>query len=129
MVANCWSPVCIRRLAHLLIRGRERGLGTLAAELAALLSERDLLIDRPGSDLVLRHRALRTGRGAVHRGRLAQVRKLARSLDDRSGPNNADTDHIGRLLMLAFPDRIGQNRSRRGRFSAQQWSRGLSVRR
>jgi len=104
------------RLAHLLIRGRERGLGTLAAELAALLSERDLLIDRPGSDLVLRHRALRTGRGAVHRGRLAQVRKLARSLDDRSGPNNADTDHIGRLLMLAFPDRIGQNRSRRGRF-------------
>ncbi len=104
------------RLAHLLICGRKLGRGTLAAELTALLSERDLLTDRPGSDLALRHRALRTGKGAVHRGRLAQVRKLFRSLDDQSGPNRDDADHIGRLLLLAFPDRIGQNRKQRGKF-------------
>ncbi len=110
------------RLAHMILRGRQRGLGALAADLAALLSERDILTDRPGCDLALRYRALRskpssTGNHAVHRGRLAQVRKLARSFNkDTNSNEQADESDIGRLLALAFPDRIGQARDRRGRF-------------
>ncbi|MFU8831963.1 MAG: ATP-dependent helicase HrpB [Wenzhouxiangella sp.] len=110
------------RLAHMILRGRERSQGVLAANLAALLSERDILTDRPGCDLALRYRALRsksssTGHHAVHRGRLALVRKLARSFNkDTNSNDQADESDIGRLLALAFPDRIAQARDRRGRF-------------
>ena len=109
------------RLAHMVLAGRKRGRGRLAAELAALLSERDILTDRPGVDMMLRVQALRSGGNRqVHRGRLAQVRKLARSFTSRADENHdseAETHNdIGRLLALAFPDRIGRNRNRRGRF-------------
>ncbi len=109
------------RLAHMVQVGCKRGRGRLAAELAALLSEPDILIDRPGADLALRHQVLVSGDGAgVHRGRLRQVRQLARSLHrgqdgGASGQTDQDGD-IGRLLALAFPDRIGQARGARGHF-------------
>jgi len=105
------------RLAHLLVRGRELGGSRTAAELAALLSERDLLTDRPGSDLGLRLQALRGGHPpGIHHGRKAQVRKLAQSLrrgDDQDGTPNPP---IGELLALAYPDRIAQARGGRGQF-------------
>jgi len=113
------------RLAHMVLRGRDRGQGSLAADLAAMLSERDILIDRPGSDLALRYKMLHSsGRSnhhqvphQVHHGRLAQVRKLARSFDDgNSECTRVDEAEIGRLLALAFPDRIAQARDQRGRF-------------
>ena len=105
------------RLAHMLLRGRQRGQGALAADLAALLSERDLLTDRPGSDLALRYQALHQGgHRQVHRGRLAQVRKLARSFADDHRTRSGSEADIGRLLALAFPDRIARARDQRGRF-------------
>ncbi len=106
------------RLAHLVVRGRESGQARTAARLAALLSERDILLDPPGADLEARLAALDGDSGArVHRGRLRQVRELARSLlKDRARTDDQGPASAGALLALAFPDRIGQRRSGRGRF-------------
>ncbi|MBB6087030.1 ATP-dependent helicase C-terminal domain-containing protein [Wenzhouxiangella marina] len=105
------------RLAHLILKGRDLGWGQTAAELAALLSERDLLTDRPGSDLSLRLQALRGGRDqGIHRGRRQQARTLARSLTQGPDRDPKQTTPIGPLLALAYPDRIAQARGGRGRF-------------
>ena len=102
------------RLGHMVVRGRERGLGTLAAELAALLSERDILPRDSGSDL---HDRLLCLRGELHvhgvdRGRLQRVREDARRLQDKKTQTTAENDDdVGCLLALAFPDRIAQRRS------------------
>ncbi len=105
------------RLAHLLLRGRERGHDRLAAELAALLSDRDLLPRGAGSDLTLRLDALRRGHGQVSPARLQPARQLADALSrKRRDRHSANIDEIGGLLALAFPDRIAQARGGRGRF-------------
>ncbi|WP_299439049.1 ATP-dependent helicase HrpB [uncultured Rhodospira sp.] len=105
------------RLAHMVAEGRARGLGGLAADIAALLSERDVLPAGRG-DADLRHRldALRAGgsgpvRGVREAGR--QVRRLAGIKGDDGPP--AETD-AGALLALAYPDRIGRARGDGGRF-------------
>ncbi|NBD95204.1 MAG: ATP-dependent helicase HrpB, partial [Gammaproteobacteria bacterium] len=105
------------RLAHLILSGRKRGWSTTAAELAAILSERDLLTDRPGCDLSLRLQALRNGRRyGIHRGRKAQVKALAESLSKGPDRHRNSPPPIGDLLALAYPDRIAQARGGRGRF-------------
>ena len=105
------------RLAHLLLRGRERGHGRLSAELAACLSDRDLLPPGSGSDLHERLDALRRGHPRVSRARLQPLRQLADNLSRQGRSSREDSaGHIGELLALAFPDRIAQGRSGRGRF-------------
>ncbi len=105
------------RLAHLLLRGRERGLGRVAAELAALLSDRDLLPAGSGSDLSERLDALRRGHAKVSRARLKPLRQLAnRLMEQRLELDEGDSEAIGQLLALAYPDRIAQARGGRGRF-------------
>lgn len=102
------------RLSHMVLRGREVGLGRLAAELAALLSERDLLPPAHGSDI---HDRLALLRGelelpGVDRGRLRLVREGAKRLLERNASATvAETaDSAGLLLALAFPDHIAQRR-------------------
>ena len=101
------------RLGHMVVRGRELGLGNLAAELAALLSERDILPRDSGADM---HDRLLCVRGEqnvsrVDRGRLQLVREGARRLADKKTVTVAEhNDDAGRLLALAFPDRIAQRR-------------------
>ena len=109
------------RLSHLILSGRESGWDKTVAELAALLSERDILLNRqsdgPGSDLRHRLDALRGRRKhQVHRGRLAQVQTLARSLTTGNHFESDDEAPLGALLALAFPDRVAQARGRRGQF-------------
>ena len=115
------------RLAHLLVRGRERGLGSLAVELAAVLADRDPIHptwQRPDADLATRVRFLRGETlpagsrprpGARKRSRREQTR-LARLLDvdpDRS----QDLERLGELVLLGWPDRLAGRRSeRRGSF-------------
>jgi len=107
------------RIAHLLLRGQELGLGPLACDLAALLGERDILRGA-GADLHSRLALLageqRAARGA--QGSVQRARQLARQfqgyLKRRSSPHAvSDPEHprwLGALLAFAYPDRIAQQR-------------------
>jgi ATP-dependent helicase HrpB len=110
------------RLAHMLLAAREHGAQAAAAELAALLSERDLLrgAARAGardSDVRSRIEALRRGHGgehAVDRGTLERVRRAERAFlaqAGASGERAADSRLApGLLLAFAYPDRIARRR-------------------
>jgi ATP-dependent helicase HrpB len=110
------------RLAHMLLAARARGAVTLAAELAALLSERDLLrragVERD-ADIrsrleILRRdpRAQLADRGAVQRVQrnAEQFRRLASSHGAAVPAGATATVSPGLLLASAFPDRIAQRR-------------------
>jgi ATP-dependent helicase HrpB len=128
------------RLAHMVLRGGELGAGGVACDLAALLSDRDVL--RGGgvgaaapADVELRLEALRRGdvrgsgweadRGAVHRARM-EAREWRRRLGipaDRAD----DAALPGLLLALAYPDRVGQRRAGApGRFLLRN-GRGAAI--
>jgi ATP-dependent helicase HrpB len=109
------------RLAHMLLKAGELGAAPLAAELAALLSDRDLLRAGGGprerdSDMRTRLDALRRGGGNVDRGALERVRRAQRTFEQqlsstariRSAGGEAEA---GVLLGLAYPDRIGRRRA------------------
>jgi len=102
------------RLAHMVLRGRELGQGLLAAELAALLGERDLCGPGTGADMQERVRLLRrTDSGpAVDRARLKAIRQAVKRLYSGSAtaPDMATGTEVGRLLALAYPDRVGHRR-------------------
>ena len=122
------------RLAHMLLRARETGSLPLAADLAALLSERDLLRGTAGArdaDIRGRIEALR-GEGeredpsaGIDRAALHMARRNARDLlrqlgmaADAHSSDAASGGSVGGLLALAFPDRIGRRRSGgEGRFT------------
>ncbi|HEX2789108.1 MAG TPA: ATP-dependent helicase HrpB, partial [Steroidobacteraceae bacterium] len=115
------------RLAHMLLAARGLDAVDLAAQLAALLSERDLLRRGVGGapqdpDIRSRLELLRgesSGEGA-NRNQLERVRRAAQSLATaaRALPGAAPAGRkpapplelAGALLALAFPDRIGQRR-------------------
>ncbi|MDO6441853.1 ATP-dependent helicase HrpB [Marinobacter sp. 2_MG-2023] len=106
------------RLAHMVILGRSLGLGRLAAELAALLEDRDLLGPGAGADMHERIRVLRGERGSqrIDTRRLQALNQQAKRLTvpETGGKNSeeeipAATD-VGRLLALAYPDRVGKRR-------------------
>jgi ATP-dependent helicase HrpB len=115
------------RLAHMLVYGNEEGLGALACIVAALLSERDLLRFPPGQrDPDLRHRvdivlteSEPSGGAVLDRGALAAVRQSARDLRRRLGVRDMDAPDsraTGRLLAMAYPDRVAQRRAGGGRY-------------
>jgi ATP-dependent helicase HrpB len=132
------------RLAHMLLRGARIGAQRLAAELAALLSERDVLRARDGTpdpDIRVRLALLRDSATVPHghtvdrhllRRAHAEARHWLRRLgalppsrqEAPEGPD--DDDAAGLLLALAYPDRIGQRRGGRGRFLLRN-GRGASV--
>ena len=109
------------RLAHMLLAAREHDAGAAAAELAALLSERDVLrggtMGPDGSrerdtDIRTRLDALRRGSG---RGPLERVRRadknFRRELGVAAGATAVDSPlATGVLLAFAYPDRIGKRR-------------------
>lgn len=106
------------RIAHLLLRGHELGLGALACDVAALLGERDILRGA-GADLHSRlallagaERAAKGAQGGVQRARQLsrQYRGYLRGTSDKAV---TDPDHprwLGALLALAYPDRVAQQR-------------------
>jgi len=101
------------RLAHMLLAA-----GAQAAELAALLSDRDLLRGAGAArdaDLRSRLDMLRGERGGgdADRGALERVRRSAAQLR-RLAPASGDDATPGSLLALAFPDRVAQRRGASG---------------
>lgn len=110
------------RLAHMAVKGKELGLGSLACVIAALLEERDIFKTRPdelGSDIRPRIEAV-LGRGAfkctLDRALLERVRSSARQLEKRLNIKDQaiEADRAGMLLALAYPDRIGKRREGSG---------------
>jgi len=113
------------RLAHMLLVAREHGAAGAAAELAALLSERDVLrggvVTAAGnrerdSDVRTRLDVLRRGKEArgADRGALQRVRRSERAfrqaLGLRAGGSDAHALDTGLLLAFAYPDRIAKRR-------------------
>lgn len=101
------------RLAHLLRGGADLGLGALAADVAALLEERDPL-QGSGSDLNERLNALRRWRNRQGAGGdvavMERIERLARNwrqaLNAAVDNSPADPFHTGRLVALAYPERV-----------------------
>lgn len=102
------------RLARMMTGAR----GWTACVLAALLEDRDVLRGRPDDvpvDVVERARLL-DDRGARHPamdgGAVASARRRAQELARRVGlePGRVDGRECGRVLALAYPDRIAQGR-------------------
>ena len=117
------------RLGHMLIKSRELGSPRLACDLAAILSERDILRASANSrdaDLRLRIGALRGDLGALPRGidvdnrAMSQARRrsadwqrdFARGIREEPDPHEC----TGTILALAYPDRIGRARGDDGRY-------------
>lgn len=107
------------RLGFMLLKAEELNLTAEACELAALLSERDLLPQERNVDVQLRLEALHgasgrleADRGAVMRIK-AQAKQWGHMLMENRGqqPEWKGAAHIGLLVALAYPDRIAQRRS------------------
>ncbi|HXP77712.1 MAG TPA: ATP-dependent helicase HrpB [Stellaceae bacterium] len=111
------------RLAHMMLRARESGHGALACDVAALLSERDILRSSGGArdcDLRLRLELLHErGAGrqlpaglAVDRGSLERAKEQARKWRRQLGvaDDSASRAAAGGVVALAYPDRIAQRR-------------------
>jgi ATP-dependent helicase HrpB len=117
------------RLAHMLVKSLPLGAPRLGCDLAAILSERDILRATFGArdvDLRLRVGALRGDSRALPAGisidtrALTQAsrssahwqREFTRGSADRLDPHQA----TGKMLALAYPDRIGRARGDGGRY-------------
>ncbi|HEV2161976.1 MAG TPA: ATP-dependent helicase HrpB [Stellaceae bacterium] len=111
------------RLAHMVLMGKERGSGAAACAIAALLMERDVLRAAPNArdaDFRLRVELMGERGAAKHlpagmtldRGGLERARDTARQLRQRLGirGDGIDAGETGRLLALAYPDRVAQKR-------------------
>ncbi|MDQ3394108.1 MAG: ATP-dependent helicase HrpB [Bacteroidota bacterium] len=112
------------RLAHLVIKGQEYGLGETACVLAALIGERDIFkpwvpmhvssfLEQP--DLRLRLEVYNDPSTApmdvqVDHNILNIVRKQANFLKQRLNlkPAKVEPNAAGLLISLAYPDRVGQ---------------------
>ena len=121
------------RLAHMLLRATEIGLGLTGCRLAALLGERDPFRgDAANADVDLRARLdaivrgdPRTDPSALHRIR-AEADHLTRAMrvprDEKP-----DEDAAGLLVAFAYPDRLARRRgATRGRFVMRN-GRGAAV--
>jgi ATP-dependent helicase HrpB len=108
------------RLAHMLLKGKELHLGSMACDVAALLEERDVLRGENDSDIDLASRwhVLQTGKGtnkfALERAQ-EQTARLRHLLNVRHG--KSDEKELGLLLALAYPERVARRRdSGEGRY-------------
>jgi ATP-dependent helicase HrpB len=117
------------RLAHMLVKSRALGAPRLASDLAAILSERDILRAKVGArdvDLRLRVSVLRGDRHALPAGvdvdqrALSQARRSSTDWQRDFSPGireEADPhEATGVLVALAYPDRIGRARGEGGRY-------------
>jgi ATP-dependent helicase HrpB len=117
------------RLAHMLVKAREHGAPRLACDLAAILSERDILRGSVGArdvDLRLRLAVLRGDVRDLPPGITVDSRAMTQAVRSsghwqrdftRGRPDSADPhEWTGILLAWAYPDRIGRARGDGGRY-------------
>jgi ATP-dependent helicase HrpB len=108
------------RLAHLLLEGKRLGSAALACDLAALLEERDPLPRDAGADTMLRLEALRSwrmnqGSSGANANALKHIDQLAANyrnkLEVQASQGLLEPLTVGRLIALAYPERIAQQRT------------------
>lgn len=112
------------RIAHMLLRAGERGLGMTAAQVAVLLTERGL--GGQDADLSLRLRRWRQEKGE----RAARGRSLAQRWAKMAGLAAGEgwrEEAAGLCLALAFPDRVSRRRSGDGADWASVGGRGFRL--
>lgn len=99
------------RLAHMIIAAGVRGFGTVAACVAAILSERGL----GGTSVDLTERLNGLKRDSTPRAikARAQAQSWARQVDAHEP---MDPEQAGKALALAFPERVAKARDRQGGF-------------
>jgi ATP-dependent helicase HrpB len=104
------------RLAHMIIKGKEMGLGSSACELAAILEELDSLSTGVGNDVDLGSiiHAVRTqsGRKTAAMDRISFQTCRLMEMTQQRGRDRAE-DSWGLLLALAYPERIARKRPER----------------
>ena len=113
------------RLAHMVLQGIKRQLGTLACDLAALLSERNLLKGSAAQDQAdlrskmeeyYRQTLGGTGSGVIQRiGQTSQKWQKTLGITAPPGNHQHNIDLIGILLAKAYPDRIAQRQAKDSR--------------
>ena len=105
---------CHPRIAHMLVKAQKPEEKALAADIAALLEEKDPMAQEgAGTDLGARISALRRARRKRREGRAwgriariaEQYRALCRCAEDNSDP---DPYSIGALVAAAYPERIAK---------------------
>jgi ATP-dependent helicase HrpB len=106
------------RLSHMVIAGQLMGAGQAAAEIAALLSERDGAARDASIDVEQRLTMLR---GPARERWKQTVKQISESITrhPRAGGDPTSKDEVGSgvLLALAYPDRIGRKRGSRFQLS------------
>jgi ATP-dependent helicase HrpB len=107
------------RLAAMMLAAATEEQAALAADLAALLEERDPLRGQDAaSDIATRLSAIAHGDPNADRGALHRIRQTADQYRRRMRipRDTASTGEPGPLLAAAFPDRIAQRRGEPGSF-------------
>lgn len=99
------------RIAHMLLKSKEKGNLALATDLAALLEERDPLESKVGVDINLRIETLRRNRreNMLQKGfnKIEKVARQYRKLFQIPADNDPfDPYEAGVLIAMAYPERI-----------------------
>lgn len=104
------------RLAAMMLAATDAPTRAMAADIAAILEERDFLSATASADLRLRLEAL-AGRGEGDGAILSRVRQAARLYRQRLGVGGLPGfGEAGPLIAAGFPDRIGQARGEAGSY-------------
>lgn len=111
------------RLAHMVHKAAETGEAGLAAEIALVLTEQGL----GGRDVNVAHRLDALARDRSERARAGRdaARRWAQMAGGKGGTGGIDPLRVGRLLALAFPDRIAQARGQAGAYRTAAGRGGL----
>lgn len=106
------------RLAHMLITAKAHGQGPLACDIAALLSERDIIAGPArGADLGQRLEMLASGGGDRNaRSRIQQAAKDWRRQLGIGSEQSGSRAQAGSIVALAYPDRLAQQRGGQGQY-------------
>jgi len=102
---------CHPRIAHMLIKAQQDDSVSLAADIAAVLEERDPLPKDSGIDINLRIELLRRARALGKTGgKLSRIEKISAQyrhmLQTEADNGPVDVNETGLLLAYAYPERI-----------------------
>lgn len=111
---------CHPRISRMILSGKTPEMKSLACDIAALLEEKDPLVNENDTDLTLRISLLRNARKKQSLGKWTRIaniakeyQKLAHTSEDNSEISGED---VGLLVAHAYPERIAMSISNFGDF-------------